>query len=435
MTRQQLTDTARQRLGIAGLNDLQQRVWSSAARRLCVLSPTGSGKTLAFAGLMLQRIGRPDGRVQALVLAPSRELVLQIYEVVRRLAGTYKVAAFYGKHSMTDEINTLRAVPDIIVATPGRLLDHLQRRTVAIHNPAVLVIDEYDKALEMGFHDEMSRICRRTGTPGSVILTSATALDIMPDFIDMHGAETIANTTVNVADRLHIAHVESPARDKLDTLVGLLRSLPQGRVIIFVNHRESAERVAARLVAERLPAGLYHGGLEQEDRDRAIIRLNNGSTPVLVATDLGSRGLDISDVQTVIHYHLPPSAAAWTHRNGRTARVDADGNVYVITCEGENVPDYVSWQHDYVPTGHNDSPLHSDTVTLYINAGKREKISRGDIVGFLVKQAGLAPDSIGKIDVRDHSAYVAVPRSALPSVAAAKDARLKGIRVRISPLK
>lgn len=435
MTRKQLTDTARQRLGIAGLNDLQQRVWSSAARRLCVLSPTGSGKTLAFAGLMLQRIGRPDGRVQALVLAPSRELVLQIYEVVRRLAADYRVAAFYGKHSMTDEINTLRVIPDIIIATPGRLLDHLQRHTLTIHDPAMLVIDEYDKALEMGFHDEMSRICRRIGQPGSVILTSASAIADMPRFIDMHDAETIENTSVKVSDRLHIARVESPARDKLDTLVKLLRSLPQGRVIIFVNHRESAERVAARLIDEGLPAGLYHGGMEQEDRDRAIIRLDNGTTPILVATDLGSRGLDISDVNAVIHYHLPPSQAAWTHRNGRTARVDAEGNIYVITCEGEDIPDYVTWQHDFAPSGHSESPLHSDTATLYINAGKREKISRGDIVGYLVKQAGLEPGEIGKIEVRDHSAYVAVPRTALPAVAAAAGQKLKGVRVRITPLK
>lgn len=430
-----LTDTARQRLGIAGLNDLQQRVWRSRARRLCVLSPTGSGKTIAFAGLMLQRLGPSDGRVQALVLAPSRELVLQIYEVVRRLASDRKVAAFYGKHSMTDEINTLRQTPDIVVATPGRLLDHLQRHTLEIHRPEVLVIDEYDKALEMGFHDEMSRICRRIGTPATVILTSATSIDQMPGFIDMQGAETIANTAVNVADRLHIARVESPARDKLDTLVELLRSLPQGRVIVFVNHRESAERVADRLISEGLPAGLYHGGMEQDDRDRAIIKLDDGTTPVLVATDLGARGLDISGVQAVIHYHLPPSAAAWTHRNGRTARVDAEGDVYVITCEGENIPEYVTWQHDYVPTGHSDNPLHSDTATLYINAGKREKISRGDIVGFLVKQAGIEPSMIGKIDIRDHSAYVAVPRSALPAVAAVKGQKLKGVRVRISPLK
>lgn len=435
MTREQLTDIARQRFGIAGLNSMQREVWASQARRLCVLSPTGSGKTLAFAGLMLQRMGPSDGRVRALILAPSRELVLQIYEVVRQLAAGYKVAAFYGRHSMTDEVNSLRGVPDIIVATPGRLLDHLQRRTLELRDPAVLVIDEYDKALEMGFHDEMGRICRRLGHPGTVIVTSATPIDAMPEFVDMAGVKTVRGNIGPVERRLHVSRVESPARDKLDTLVGLLHSLADGRVIVFVNHRESAERVVSRLQAEGFPAGLYHGGMEQEDRDRAVIKLNNGTTPVLVATDLGSRGLDIDRVRAVVHYHMPLSEAAWTHRNGRTARVDAEGDVYVITCEGENIPPYVSWDHDYFPSGHSDSPIRSVLATLYVNAGKREKVSRGDIVGFLVKQAGLDPAEIGRIDVRDHSAYVAVPRAALGAVAAVKGQKLKGVRVRITPLK
>lgn len=428
-----LKDITGRRLGIAEPNAMQLAVWASEAPRMVVLSPTGSGKTVAFAGALLQRLGAPCGMVQALVLAPSRELVLQIYDVMRRVCEGYKVAAFYGRHSMADEVATLRVVPDIIVATPGRMLDHLQRNTVDILRLRILVIDEYDKALEMGFHDEMRKICKRMRTPGSVILTSATCQAEMPDFIDMDGAVTIDfSSSGNPRARTNIARVESPARDKLQTLVDLLRSLSDGKVIVFVNHRESAQRVYERLHDEGLPVGLYHGGLEQIDRERAVIQLNNGSTPILVATDLGSRGLDIDAVGTVIHYHLPGSSEVWTHRNGRTARIDAEGNVYVITSEADNIPDYVVWDRDYNPTGRSDSPIRRSMATLHINAGRKEKISRGDIVGFLCNNAGVAASEIGKIDLRDHAAYVAVPRSCLGTVAAIQSPKIKGKRVRVT---
>ncbi len=438
MNHGQLLTTARERLGIEALNAMQRQVWQCGAQRIAVLSPTGSGKTIAFVGALLMRLGAAGQGMQALVLAPSRELVIQISEVARALAVGYKVAAFYGKHSMTDEINSLRGAPDIIIATPGRLLDHLQRATLSVDSARLLAIDEYDKALEMGFHGEMSRICRRLKRLKFIIVTSATKLAELPDFIDLTGLKTIDNTAESstVAARLDIARVESPARDKLDTLVELLLSINGERAIVFVNHRESAERVFDRLKRCGFAAGLYHGGLEQDDRERAIIRLNNGSTPVLVATDLGSRGLDIDSVSAVIHYHMPPSAEAWTHRNGRTARVDATGRVYIITCEGENIADYISWEHDFHPTADADSkPSRPDIATLYINAGRREKISRGDIMGFMVKTAGLESDQIGKIDVRDHSAYVAVSRSALSLIAALNSPKIKSTRVRISPLK
>ncbi len=429
-----LTEIASERLGIARLNAMQQTVWASEAPRMVVLSPTGSGKTLAFAGAMLRRLEKPAGHVQAVVLAPSRELVLQIYDVVRQLARGFKVTAFYGKHAMADEVATLSVTPDIIVATPGRLLDHLMRRTLTLGKLRVLVIDEYDKALEMGFHEEMRRICSKIVSVDYVILTSATPLAEMPGFVDMTGTKTIdfASGRPSPRKRMQIARVESPARDKLQTLEDLVNSLDDGKVLIFVNHRESAERVYQRLKDDGLPVGLYHGGLEQVDRERAVIQLDNGSTPILVATDLAARGLDIDSVGTVVHYHLPPTPEAWTHRNGRTARVDAEGQVYVITTDGETIPEYVNWDRDYNPTGHSANPIRRSTATLHINAGRKEKISRGDIVGFLINNLGLAAGDIGKIDVRDHAAYVAVPRVCLSAVAALQSPKIKGKRVRIT---
>ena len=423
-----------EQFGINAPNPMQQAVWASEANRMIVISPTGSGKTLAFAGAMLKRIGEPDGRVQALVLAPSRELVLQIYEVVRKMARGYKTVAFYGQHAMADEIASLAVVPDIIVATPGRMLDHIQRRTADIADLRVLVIDEYDKALEMGFHEEMRRIVARLHRVEAVILTSATPLRERPDFIDFENVETIDFTpaTQSPTGRLSIARVESTSKDKLQTLDDLLRSLSRDKVMVFVNHRESAERLYKSLREAGLPVGLYHGGLEQLDRERAVIQLDNGTTPILIATDLAARGLDIDSVGTVIHYHLPVNAEAWTHRNGRTARVDASGAVYVITSEADNIPDYVVWDRDYNPTGASADPIRRTTATLHINAGRKEKISKGDIVGFLINNLGLDASQIGKIDVRDHSAYVAIPRNYLGAVAALTQPKIKGKRVRIT---
>lgn len=429
-----LAAVIREKLGIASPNAMQTAVWASDASRLVVLSPTGSGKTVAFGGALLKRLAPARGYTQALILAPSRELTLQIHETIRKMATGYKVVAFYGKHSMEAEVASAAVTPDIIVATPGRLLDHLKRGTVDLGRCSALVVDEYDKALELGFYDEMSRICRRIPALRNVILTSATPIAQMPDFLDMRSAETVDFSAAarGLRERLQIVRVESPVRDKLQTLEDLLRSLPQGKVMVFLNHRDAAERVYGALKKAGLPAGLYHGGLEQLDREGAVIKFNNGSTPILVSTDLGARGLDIDAIDAVVHYHMPPSAEAWTHRNGRTARVDATGSVYVITAEGENIPEYVVWDRDYNPTAASEQPINSSVATLYINAGRKDKISRGDIVGFLTKDAGVPGPQIGKIDLRDHAAFAAVPSVLMPAILGITQPKIKGKRIRLS---
>lgn len=433
----EILKSARERLKIEALNAMQQAVWQSRAERMVVLSPTGSGKTVAFAGAMLQRLsGGEHPLPAALVLAPSRELVIQIGEVLRALARGLKVATFYGRHAMADEVNTLTGHPDIIVATPGRLLDHLTRKSVDLSVLEVLVVDEYDKALELGFYDEMSRICRRLPHKLRLVtLTSATAIEQMPDFLDLSEAHTIDfSNSGKPAARLDVARVVSYERDKLAALRALLASVGQGRSMVFVNHRESAERVHQFLVNEGFATCLYHGGLEQQDRDRAVITLNNGTTPVMVATDLAARGLDIEAVENVIHYHLPPTPQALTHRNGRTARVDRSGRVYFIIAEGENVPEYVDWDHDFHPDHDAPLPPQPQMVTYYANAGRKEKVSRGDLVGLLCKTVGLTADQIGRIDVRDHSAYVAVASDAASQIPATT-LKIKAARLRLTPLK
>lgn len=424
------------RLGIAGLNAIQLAVKDAKSSRLILLAPTGSGKTVAFAIALLRSLKQSDGRVQGVVLAPSRELVLQIHDVLRRIATGLKSVAFYGGHSMTEETNSLSQTPDIIVATPGRLLDHLQRHTIDITTARALVIDEYDKSLELGFLNEMGRIVRRLRSLSAVILTSATPLGEAPDFIDTDKMETIDCTGDNgksAAPKLNIARIESPSRDKADTLIDLLHSLPNGRVLVFVNHRESAERTHTLLVKAGLPAGLYHGGLEQNDREKAVKMLDNGSLPILVTTDLAARGLDIGGLSAVVHYHMPVSHEAWIHRNGRTARAGATGDVFIITSEADNIPEYVVWDHDYHPTGKNADPLCARYVTLHINAGKKERISRGDVVGLLCQKGGLTADQIGRIDVSDHQILVAVAREhAADTLKTVAGEKIKGKRVRIT---
>ena len=423
-----ILERLRERHNITALNEMQQLMAGTDASKLILLSPTGSGKTAAFAIRLLRFLQPSSGRVQAVIMAPARELVLQIADVIRPVAAGLKTVAFYGGHSMADEVNSMSVVPDIIVSTPGRLLDHIRRGTVDVGGVDALVLDEYDKSLELGFLDEMKRIAKRMRSLKMILLTSATPLAEMPDFIAMQGAEVVDFSGKGERSRLQIAKVDSPERDKLATLADLLRSLPNGRALVFVNHRESAERVYGYLRREHFPVGLYHGGLEQRERQLAVDLLNNGTTPILVSTDLGARGL--------IHYHMPLSAESWTHRNGRTARMGASGTAYVIIADEENIPEYVDWQRDYNPKSAAADGFRSDVATLYLNAGKKEKISRGDIVGYLIQKGGLTKEQVGKIVVNDHSAIVAVPRQmASQLVEILAPYKLKNTKVRISLLK
>lgn len=441
MDKKTIIANASERLGIASLNPMQLAVLSTDARRLILLAPTGSGKTLAFTIALLKKIDRPCQKVQAVVLEPSRELALQTADVVRRVATGYKTSVFYGGHALSAEVDSIKgAVPDIVVATPGRLVDHLTRGSISIAEASILIIDEYDKSLELGFLDTMKKIGRRLPKRLNLaMLTSATPLAELPGFIDMEGAEEIDFTerTTSPRSRMSIVNVVSPERDKIETLSRLLLTLPAGsRTIVFVNHRESAERVYKALLKRGFPVGMYHGGLEQRDREEALELLNNATTPILVSTDLASRGLDIDAVESVVHYHHATSAEAWTHRNGRTARVDASGTVYCITAEGEDIPEFEVYDRELNPNPATQTPHPSGIATLFVNAGKKDKISKGDIAGFLIQQGGLDKSEVGRISVSDHRSLVAVPamkvKATLENIAGK---RLKNKSVKIEPLR
>lgn len=424
--------------GIEQLNPMQAAVMAAHAQRLILLSPTGSGKTLAFAIALLQRMDptRAGSGTRAVVVTPSRELTQQVYGVLRAVATGFKTLALYGGNPMEAEKRSIQAAPpDIIVATPGRLVDHLQRKTLDLTQARLLVVDEYDKALELGFQEQMQRIARVLARRSFTMLTSATQLDTLPDFIEGHDVETIDFTDHAPAGHTEVISVPSATADKLDTLGALLRSVDSTLpTMVFVNHRESAARVASWLRKHGVAAVLYHGALEQRQREMAVAALASGAAPVMVATDLAGRGLDIPQVGAVVHYHLPADEKTYTHRNGRTARAGASGQVYVITGPEEYAPEFIVTQREFYPDTTAQGVVDTPTVLLYIAAGKRDKISRGDIAGFIAKSAGVDPSLIGKIFVGQDYSLVAVAsrQGAQQVLQASRTSKLKGHKTRIT---
>lgn len=440
----EIRSAVRRFAGIDELNPMQTAVSASDSKRIVLLSPTGSGKTIAFTIAALRRIDLTQPKVsgpRAVVIAPSRELVRQIFDVIRPIASSFglKSLSLYGGNSFSSEEASITAdLPDIVVATPGRLLDHLNRATLDVSTVPSVVLDEYDKTLELGFQDEMKQIVRRLGSalpggsPRFVMVTSATGLTDVPRFVDIDNAQIIDYTpTSDVSTRLRVVNVPSPGPDKLETLAALIRSIGNGPVIVFVNHRESADRVADYLKREKISCVVYHGGLDQQHREMALARFDSRAAAVLVATDLAGRGIDIDNVRAVIHYHPASDVETWTHRNGRTARIDRTGDVYVITAPNNDIPDFVTAENDFYPDMTATNPVDAPMALVYFDRGKRDKISRGDIAGFVMKQAGVPAQAVGKITLGNAYSLVAVePQYAKTVTAAAKTARLKNTRVR-----
>ena len=440
MKEKELLQIVKERMGIDTLNDMQHKAlekWKSGGGDLVLYSPTGTGKTLAFALCVLQSLKPPMGLLQAVVVAPSRELVMQTAETLRRLADGYKVTPCYGGHAVADEKASLAVTPDIIVATPGRLLDHHKRGHIDLHGTRLLVLDEMDKSLELGFEEEMRQLLKQMPRLNRRILASATVLEAVPDYVRLHNPFTlnILEEVEQPVERISVWQVMADGKDKLETLKRLLLSLDGGKTIVFVGFRESAERIHQSLVKSGIDAGIYHGAMEQQQRECAVAMLNNGSYNVLVSTDLASRGLDIETVEHIIHYHQPVNEQAYIHRNGRTARVGATGEAYVITAPDETLADWIAIDETMVLHPMAEMP-GAPMSTLYFHAGKKEKLSRGDIMGFIANNGDLPPGCIGRIDVRDHYALAAVPhQQAREVLKRLQGLRIKGKKVRISLLK
>lgn len=435
-----LIEKACRNLNIDSLNGMQKQMLETAQRPhdIILLSPTGTGKTLAFLLPVLQRIDPRAAGVQALVLVPSRELALQIESVLRKIAAGIKIVCCYGGHSVREESKSLAVAPALIVGTPGRIADHLRRGRLSLDTLDTLVLDEFDKCLALGFHDEMKEIIAPLKEVKKKILTSATDSESLPAFtalrrpvkLDFLGSK---RSEENINERLSLYRIDSPEKDKLDTLLVLLHNLKPGLTLIFCNQRESVDRVQQFLTNQGIIAEAFHGGMEQADRERALCKFRNCSSYICVSTDLAARGLDIPEVKYIIHYHLPVDLESFTHRNGRTARMHAEGEAFMIVGPTEQLPEYArqatAFRLDPTANLLQTPPM----ATLHFAAGKKEKISKGDIVGFLTQKGGLTADEIGFIEVKDHYCYVAVARDkAHETLRRLRDEKIKGKKVKIS---
>lgn len=444
MKEKEILEGLRSRLGIEELNPMQKEMMSKATekRDIILLSPTGSGKTLAFTLPVLKLMKESTGRIQCVVIAPSRELVIQIAAVMREAGKVFRVVALYGGHKVEDEVNSLKVTPDIVVATPGRLLDHSVRKNLELLPVRMLVLDEFDKTLELGFEEEMAKLIKRMKNVSRVILTSATSTDILPEFLNLDNPVTVDYSSRNsdLRGRMTIRKVTTDNNDKLEGLLTLLENINHDckspeKTMIFVNHRESAERIYEFLRKKKVAAVLYHGALEQKDRETAVALFNNGSRPIIVATDLAARGLDIEKVQSVVHYHQPLTEESFVHRNGRTARIDREGDVYLLLGPDEELKEFVTPDGEYTLDNSKKADLSQKFMTLYISGGKREKLSKGDILGFFTKECGILGENIGKIDVFDHYSLIAVKEKDVPHLLnVAEGKKLKGEKRRIRTL-
>lgn len=411
---QQIVEKAIASSGIEQLNEMQETMLDVAGKAgdVVLLSPTGSGKTLAFLLPLLTYIKPEERKIQALIVAPSRELALQIEQVLRALGTGYKINCCYGGHPMRTEKKSLEHPPAVLIGTPGRIVDHLTRGNIDLDSVETLILDEFDKSLELGFTDQMKEILSQLPFVKRRILTSATDAVEIPSFIGMRRPEKLnfLQDTKEV-DTLKVYAVHSPEKDKLNTLYKLLCTLKDGSALVFCNLRESAERVSDFLTSMKIDNECFHGGMEQLDRERALSRFRNGSSTVFVSTDLASRGLDIPEVKYVIHYHLPVNEEAYIHRNGRTARMNAEGSAFLILNEADHLPEYITCEPEVFGLPKTDSPFTlSPWKTLVINRGKRDKLSKKDIVGFLFQKGGLEKEDLGLVEVKESYSFAAVKR-------------------------
>ena len=418
------------RMGVTQLTPMQLNMYDEVAtgKDIVLLSPTGSGKTMAFLLPLVEKLEKTKqgDNLQIISIVPSRELAQQTDDVFKRMKTPYRSLALHGGRPTMEEHRKLDAIkPHIIFTTPGRLNDHLTKENIIGGLVTTLVIDEFDKCLELGFQAEMESIMKQLKFIKQVIFTSATSLNTneqdesylfnkwsnaqILNFLPTSKEEASQNTVTWFV-------TPSPEKDKLNTLAQLLTHIAGSPSIVFVAHRESAERIATFLKTHKFEVSCYHGGMQQEDRERSLYKFRAGSTNVLVATDLAARGLDIPEVGAVIHYHLPADEETLTHRSGRTARWTASGEIHLILGPEEALPPYYPSAELLEVSSLTINPQPSVWTSLYIGRGKRDKLSKIDIVGFFCKKGGCQGSDIGRIDITPSYAYATIKRTIVKRV-------------------
>ena len=424
-------------LKFESLNAIQNAMISNdlKSNNIVLLAPTGSGKTVAFLLPLLHHINPEAIGVQALILVPSRELALQIEQVFRAMGSGLKVNCCYGGHLMKTERNNFSEPPVVLIGTPGRVAAHLRRGSFNADTVHLLVLDEFDKSLDLGFSDDMSSIISQLPNIRKRILTSATPAVEIPKFAGVVNPVTLNFLSAQEdAPRIVYKAVRAKETDKLDILIRLVCFLGNEPTLVFCNHRDAVDRISELLLKEGVVHDTFHGGLEQDDREKALLKFRNGSHQILVTTDLASRGLDIPEIKNIIHYQGANSEEVFIHRNGRTARMKNEGTSWLVLSEKEAVPEFVPMAPELMTLPEQirlpDPPAWT---TLYIGAGKKDKISKTDIVGFLIRKGNLQKEDVGLITVLDDSSFAAINRLKIRRVISLiKEEKIKNKKVRIA---
>ena len=424
------------KLNINSLNTMQEEAVSviETTTNTIILSPTGTGKTLAFSLPLLKTLISDSKEVQALILVPSRELAIQIEQVIRSMGSGYKVNAVYGGRPMSKDKIEIKHTPAILIGTPGRVLDHFNNERFSLKYIKTLVLDEFDKSLEDGFELEMKGIIGKLSNINKRILTSATQSLTVPGFVRLDKPTTINYLKEKTVSKLTIKTVISKEKNKLKTLLELMQHIGNQPGIIFCNLRDSIGDVSTYLEKNKISHACFSGGMEQKDRERALIKFRNGTCQVLVATDLASRGIDISEMNYIIHYELPRHEEEFIHRNGRTARVNSKGTAYVLKWEKELLPEFIK-NVKGINISKKATFKPQFWSTIFISGGRKDKISKGDIAGLFFKKGSLNKDQLGTIELKQDCAFVAIPMSiANELVKKLNNSRLKKKKVRVTVL-
>ena len=426
-----------EKLGIEQLNEMQlaaeEAILSHAETVL--LSPTGTGKTVAFLLPILSLLDTELEAVQVLILVPARELAMQIEQVLRTMGSGFKVNAVYGGRSGSKDKYELKHAPAILVGTPGRVADHIRRGNVTTEHIKTLVLDEFDKSLEIGFEKEMREILASLKKLNKKVLTSATQQVEIPEFVELRRPEIVDFLTEEKKQNLDMKLVLSPKGDKRPALKQLLAHLGQSSGIVFCNLKGTIQSVSEYLTAAGVPHACFYGGLEQIDRERSLLKFRNGTYRILLATDLAARGIDVPELDYIIHYELPFKEEEFIHRNGRTARMHASGTAYLMKAPKEYLPAFTKGIEEMpLPEEVQEVPV-GDWETLFISGGRKDKISKGDIAGLFMKQGALEKDELGVIELKNDCAFVAVKSDKAQEVCQKlNNSKLKNKKVRVSVL-
>ena len=378
---------------------------------------TGSGKTAAFGIGLLQKLQVKKFRVQALVLCPTRELADQVAKelrVIAKFAHNIKILTLCDGAAFGPQLGSLRHGAHIIVGTPGRILKHLNKETLSLENLETLVLDEADRMLDMGFIEEIDKVLEYAPATRQTLLFSATYTNEITFISDRIQRDAVSVKTVSTEVANKIKEHFYEASNKTDTLIKIFSTFKPENIIVFTNTKIEAKELAENLAKNKIDALAIHGDLEQYERNDVLVQFANKSCPVLIATDVAARGLDIKELSMVVNFDLPHTFETYTHRIGRTGRAGATGVAITLYNLGEDIEEYESAERIFedasVLKKSNSFEMKPQNITLVIEGGKKDKLRAGDLLGALTGEAGLAGSAIGKIDIYDRQAYVAVQR-------------------------